>query len=592
MKIITKIEIRKFRSIKSLVTNFSPSDLNIFVGQNDQGKSNILRALNLFFNNETDVGQKFRFADDYCYHANKGKGTVEEVRVDLFIQPPKNRFKNPVIVKWSKQWKKDGSIVELMLNSETNKELPFKNNIRKWLEKLRYRYVPAIKGSEYFTSLMGELHDVLNSAHELTLKQQGQGFIKGIQKITQDITDELNQQIGIPNTIQVPSDFRLLFSNLDFGSTRAGNTYHLKQRGDGVKVRHIPVILKYMSEQERNISVPGFVKPDTIWGFEEPENNLELKYAFELAESFKAYSKDIQIFLTTHSPAFYALDKTDTNKVKTFFVDQDSSKCTNLKTVSTSDTDDIHEQMGLLPLITPHLKKVVEQQAEIDTQKRVIDSLQDKVKCLILSEDNDTNVLSRVLEASGFNMGETELSSYHGAGNLNAIKVIAKHYLLKKPTLKIIIHRDRDYLTDEKVDEIKKELEAIKCNCYIPNGVDVENEFLNPQHINKLYPSFSVDEISNIIFECTAAAEKDSKDKLINKTFTDKKPEKNAYAQAIDQINKDYDSNTQRYRYGKKVLGLVTAKMQHKAKINIDLLRPTEFLRDLVLYQLASHLWA
>ncbi|MBE4044311.1 ATP-binding protein, partial [Vibrio parahaemolyticus] len=42
---------------------------------------------------------------------------------------------------------------------------------------------------------------------------------------------------------------------------------------------------------------------------EEPENNLELKYAFELAEVFRGYSKDIQIFITTHSPAFYALDK-------------------------------------------------------------------------------------------------------------------------------------------------------------------------------------------------------------------------------------------------------------------------------------------
>ena len=44
---IRRIEIKNFRSIKSLIVH--DMDLyNIFVGSNDAGKSNILRALNLF----------------------------------------------------------------------------------------------------------------------------------------------------------------------------------------------------------------------------------------------------------------------------------------------------------------------------------------------------------------------------------------------------------------------------------------------------------------------------------------------------------------------------------------------------------------
>ena len=125
---------------------------------------------------------------------------------------------------------------------------------------------------------MGELYDVLNEAYADILSTQGEEFISGIQNITKGITEDLSEQIGISNTIQVPSDFKQLFSNLDFGVRLKGNTYHLKQRGDGIKIRHIPVILKYMSEQERSISRAGYVKPDTIWGFEEPENNLELRY--------------------------------------------------------------------------------------------------------------------------------------------------------------------------------------------------------------------------------------------------------------------------------------------------------------------------
>lgn len=588
MQIITKIEIRKFRSIKSLTSTLSPSDLNIFVGQNDQGKSNLLRALNLFFNGETDVGQKFRFSDDYCYHANKGKGTAEEVKIDVYIKPRKP-FKSPEIVKWSKQWKKDGSVVEIMVDASTSKELPIKNNVRKWLEKLRYRYVPAIKGGEYFNSLMGELHDVLNAVHEDILKSQGQGFISGIQQITKDITSELSQQIGIANTIQVPSDFRVLFSNLDFGSTLGENTYHLKQRGDGIKVRHIPVILKYMAEQERNISIPGFVKPDTIWGFEEPENNLELRYAFELAESFQKYSKDIQIFLTTHSPAFYALDKTEVDKVKTFFVSQDGSGCTNLKVVSKNETDDIHEQMGLLPIITPYLTKIIEKEAEIESHKKIIESLQDNIKCIVLTEDEDFDPIKTIFLSSGFNLEETEFLSYSGAGNLKAIKIVAKHYLAKKPHLRIVIHRDRDYLHDDEINKEKAEIEAIKCHFYSGAGVDVENEFLNSAHINFLYPKITIEEAEGIIFESTTSVEKDSKSRLIDKEL---QSVKQGHSKKIEELNRLYEGDTKRYRYGKKTLTAVSSKLQKLNGTNAKLLCESEFISNPELQQLACKIWS
>jgi len=53
MEIISQIEIRYFRSIYYLKITKNNS-LNIFSGGNDAGKSNILKALNLFFNSQTD----------------------------------------------------------------------------------------------------------------------------------------------------------------------------------------------------------------------------------------------------------------------------------------------------------------------------------------------------------------------------------------------------------------------------------------------------------------------------------------------------------------------------------------------------------
>ena len=44
---ITSVSIKNFRSIAAF--DHKVTNLNIFVGQNDEGKSNVLRALDLFF---------------------------------------------------------------------------------------------------------------------------------------------------------------------------------------------------------------------------------------------------------------------------------------------------------------------------------------------------------------------------------------------------------------------------------------------------------------------------------------------------------------------------------------------------------------
>jgi predicted ATP-dependent endonuclease of OLD family len=591
MEIIKSIKIRKFRSIKSLTSGLQPSHLNIFVGQNDQGKSNILRALNLFFNNQTDNGRPFRFEEDYCYHAGTGTGTRKEVRIDLIIEPPKHRFKHAKPLCWTKRWKMDGAVIEDRFYVGESDPIKQTDNVYKWLDKIRFRYVPAVKGSDYFSTLMGELHDVLNAAHSEVLTKQGQKFISGIQKITSDITNELEKQINLASAIQVPSDFRNLFSNLDFGSKLNNNTYHLKQRGDGIKARHIPIILKYMAEQEKNIAIPGYVKPDTIWGFEEPENNLELKFSFELAKNFLGYSKDIQVFLTTHSPAFYALDKTDSDGVLTFYVSQDSERCTVLRKTDSNDTENIHEAMGLLPLITPYLSEIYEKQQEIENLQTHIDTLPKQSKCVILTEDENHGHLLEFLKIHGFNSDELEIISYQGADNLKSSLMLAKYIDAKFSEVKIIVHRDQDYLSEQEIQTIREKIESNGYTFLTTTGVDVESEYLNSKHINFLYPEITIEVADEIINLATKESRNDSLKRLTNHILKSNKPTNNDYFGEIQKIESLYDSNPARYRYGKKVLGLSKAKLQKKLGLNIDLYRKSSFISNQILLDIANELW-
>lgn len=588
MEIIKSIKIRKFRSIKSVTKNkgIELTDLNVFVGQNDQGKSNILKALNLFFNKETDRGSPFRFLDDYCYHSGKGKGTAHNIQIDLVIHPPKGRFKHAKPLLWVKKWRKDGSVNETKKYIESKKSLSQTDNVSQWLEKIRYRYIPAIKGQDYFSSLMRQLHDVLNEVHSDLLSNQGEGFIGGIQKVTNDITNNLAKQIKIANTIQVPSDFKQLFSTLDFGEQIDNNIIRLKQRGDGIKTRHIPIILKYMSEEEQRMSQRGYVTPDTIWGFEEPENNLELKYAYELAEVFKEYSKDIQILVTTHSPAFYSLDTEEGDGVNTFYVSQDKEHCTIVSKILHGEKDDLHEPMGLLPIIAPYLRDIYSKDKEIEELENKLDNLKSDTKCIVLTEDEQFKNLKIFFGINGFNNDQTEYFSYKGSGNLDRSTVLIDYLKKENQGIHIIVHRDSDYLTKQELKGLEKKIKSKGAYLFLTTGVDIESQYLNYQHILELYPAI---EVKNILEEATNECEEDSMKRLQNKHLQEYTG--SDYTGEITKLKNRYQENKERYRYGKKVLNKVISKIQQKIEGNPNIIRKTDHIQLPLLKSIASKIW-
>lgn len=81
---IDKIEIQYFRSIyRETVSGLKL--LNVFTGKNDVGKSNILKALNLFFNNETDYKRPFKFGENYNFK-RLGEVRRDSVKGKQYIQ--------------------------------------------------------------------------------------------------------------------------------------------------------------------------------------------------------------------------------------------------------------------------------------------------------------------------------------------------------------------------------------------------------------------------------------------------------------------------------------------------------------------------
>ena len=126
----------------------------------------------------------------------------------------------------------------------------------------------------------------------------------------------------------------------------------LDKRGDGIQARHIPIILKYIADEDQKTRNQGSMKVATIWGFEEPENGVELSKAFEMANDFEDFSQDIQMFITTHSPAFYM--KNNDEAVQVIYVSQ-GEKTEGSKMKYDYTSANVGQFMGLMPIVAPYI---------------------------------------------------------------------------------------------------------------------------------------------------------------------------------------------------------------------------------------------
>lgn len=414
---IAKLVIRNFRSIVSF--EHEMRDLNIFVGQNDEGKSNILRALNLFFNHDKPDGYKLDWSRDYCCFATKRANKAEEITIEIEIHPPAS-FSNQKTVVWRKVWRRGGFHDE-WTRYRDGTEISAKSKIDAYLSAMRFDYVPAIKGKDYFQALMTKLHDMLEVTVEEQIRTASGSFTATINKNTEKILDQIQKRLSLETTIQLPSNLRDLFAQLEFTSISSEKPFSLDQRGDGIKVRHIPIVLRWLAEQANHLSAPGRPKTASVWGYEEPENNLELRRCFELANEFVDGSSDIQAFVTTHSPAFYSVFRgSDSKKVAVFLVTKDDvqPKTTIRPIVDDTDLKSLDSSMGLLALLEPHFKDA---QHELNSLRKAVKELTDTSKPTIFCEGpSDQAIFEKTLQLfypTHAKQVAVKCSTHHGGGH-------------------------------------------------------------------------------------------------------------------------------------------------------------------------------
>lgn len=364
--------------------------LNIIVGGNDSGKSNILRALNLFFNNQTHLNQAYDFDQDLSIkriqQTQIGK-TKAFISVKITFNNIFNYSSLPETFAVKRQWNRYSDNAETYIFPKQTKQ----NILYRFLNKIELHYVPAVKSKEIFKHYLRLLYDTLVQK-DIRLSEASSGITEVINAATIQMTERIKEGIGVTSNIAVPRNFRDLFGDLDF-LTQIGETekLSLKQRGDGIQVGHIPYILDFVSQENSGKYY--------IWLYEEPENSLEMKKAFELAEKFqKDFSRRNQIFVTTHSPAFYSLDHSNVGKwgVKKLINNSDDNLFSISDIYELQKFDEVDENLGITALVAERAREIYEENASINKK---LDEFKEITKPIVLCEGKtDVLYIQKALE--------------------------------------------------------------------------------------------------------------------------------------------------------------------------------------------------
>ncbi len=402
---IKQIHIRNFRSIVNVTLNVEK--MNIFVGLNDAGKSNVLKALNLFFNNETEPGRQFNFENDYSKFAISGQKQAKEIIITLTFSIPEH-YKYHEDVIWTKKWRKNG------LNYDGSKNWDFSpySKVPTLLNRVHYKYVPAVKSDDYFKLLLADLYISIAGEINGELSVKAKEYSDSLKAFTQRIGEIVKKNVNIDSNLMMPTNQTDIFKELIFMTNDdSGESIGLSYRGDGIKAMHIPAILKYIAEQDNKILAHSAVPYTPIWGYEEPENGVEMKKCFDLAKDLYDFSDQIQEFITTHSPGFYKLETQRGAKV--FYVYKEKGQFSSVFSEN-METMYIDDKIGIMPIVAPLIQ---EKQAEIDELKHSIEHFPFKdIDTIFVEGITDKEYLKMA-----FNNMSTKLQDKYSKGEINIV---------------------------------------------------------------------------------------------------------------------------------------------------------------------------
>jgi hypothetical protein len=324
MILITKVMIMGFRSFSTGSLN-DPGQLNVLVGKNSSGKSNFLRALSLFFNNEVEPNQVLSFQRDLFDSGQHRKKqlwiTVEFTLPTSFLLRKKLEHLKALGNQFSikRIWELDSqlNIVDRFEIDSAGTSIPDPGGFaRQFLSLIKFRYIP---NRTVPTDILRNESQALAQLVFFRMKDQthAQSLMSELTVAATRMLKEVSQSMEATTaplhdpTVTTSTLIQMLTMAGFQARGNHGGIVQDGQWGAGHQAFFLYEVLRTLDTGYNRFF--GW-RQATIWAVEEPESALHHELEIALASQFRLWTQDpryrLQVFLTTHSAIFaMAADK-------------------------------------------------------------------------------------------------------------------------------------------------------------------------------------------------------------------------------------------------------------------------------------------
>lgn len=484
---IKEIEIENYRNFKKKISIKFNDEINFIIGENNLGKSNLLKLLNKIFNARSII----MFYEEDFYDIKK------EILVNLKLKLDSDDNLGIFEDNFSPDSNEDFVIIDLRITQIYDEEvnitcLNTNSEIRRSdLKNLNFFYIDSTENQNNHLDF-NKKYDVdgsLGRLFEKCIEQcNKENLIEELKKIKdfeklKDLLDKINNHFSklyVSEKHNVSIDFNNfdnLLCNMFF--VKEGNGINLKMSGQGLKsllYLELAILYKlFKINKESRMSLSNF---ESIIAIDEPEAHLHnykqrcfIQYLLknfkfdELSKGnrFKELVKDLfninsldrQIIVVTHSPDILLEDY---KQIIRFYNENKELKVISGENVEISDDDQE------LKHYFQHIKEF----KEAFFSRGII----------ICEGDTEIGFLKSFFNKKNINTDELGISILP-TGSCDNMKKIKE--LCNKFGITAIGIRDRDLLTEQQIDEFK--LKDIYCT----NKKNAEEEFMQVLDKNSFY---------------------------------------------------------------------------------------------------------
>ena len=545
---IKHLILENFKNIVIFDTDLDK--INVLVGSNNSGKSSVLQGIHFSILAEV-IRRKMKL------QTVSQQSLLYSPSSDFTIlrhgEPYTNYSGNTSRLTLTSDIKSDGEHVDsfsitiskgrnpgnISIDSRPNN--PFRQIVTAYNE-MYSAYVPGLSGIPLEEKLQTKAvirHGTANGDANLYLRNILY-YIKEMDKL-----DELNKMIQhiFPNTtLSIPYDSDQDI-NIKIDTHINGKSLDLELSGTGFL--QIVQIMAYVL----------FFKPKLLL-LDEPDEHLHPNNQSLLADALKLLvdDQDVQIILCTHSRHMLS------------FLDGDA-KFIWMKDGKIQENNDSSDMYSMLMDL-----------GALDSYDKVLEGIYTSV---FLTEDHSVRLMRKLLEYNNINLDKTLILSYNGCNNVETALQLADFIHRNAPDCYVVIHRDRDFMTENEVQMVCKRINGNKTIPFVTDESDIEAYFIRPEHLACI-----LNQPCNIIEEWLNDLALKNHVKIQNK-FTQKRQEirnSNLYRNdrekcpdPIELFGNDVPTSKNN-RLGKFMLNKVREDMVNKFGRKEDTVQKTDFL--------------